>query len=162
MPMSGRFIGRATGEQGMMADVGTVMFREPAGLDAELERWLLRGQESLLVEMALTHHGYSVRLAFNLTWASEGVLRPDLDKREQRLTIEMHGVQRLLMEGGLSQSMLDNPEAINWGLSEVSLLRAAPCAAGLQLQVLWEGERSIVIDAQSASVIKPENAPARP
>lgn len=159
--MSGRFIGTLTGDQCRMADVGTVMFRDAAGLDAELQRWL-RCEESLLVEMALTHHGYSARLAFNLTWASEGVLRPDLDKREQRLTIEMQGVQRLHLEGGLSQSMLDHPEAINWGLSEVSLLRAQPCAAGLQLHVLWEDERSIVIEAQSASVTEPEDVPPLP
>jgi hypothetical protein len=142
-----------------MTGMGTAMFREAAGLDDELRRWL-RGEESLLVEMALTHHGYAVRLGFNLSWLSEGVLRPDLGKREQRLTIEMHGVQLLLMEGGLTQSMLDHPEAINWGLSEVSLLRAQPCAAGLQLQVLWEDERRIVIDAQSASVTEPEDAPS--
>ncbi|WP_148613299.1 hypothetical protein [Nocardioides rubriscoriae] len=137
--------------------MGTTAFREAAGLDNELSRWL-HCQESLLVEMALTHHGYAVRLAFNLTWASEGVLRPDLDTREQRLIIEMHGVQRLHMEGALSPAMLDHPEAINWGLSEVAQLRAETCLAGIQLQVLWENERSIVIDAQSASVTEPEDA----
>ncbi|PWN03039.1 hypothetical protein DJ010_11770 [Nocardioides silvaticus] len=141
--------------------MGGAGFTVAARLDDELRRWL-RCEESLLVEMALTHHGYGVRLGFNLTWASEGVLRPDLDSREQRLTIEMRGVQRLHMEGGLSQRMLDYPEAINWGLSEVSLLRAEPCAAGLQLQVLWEGERRIVIDAQSASVIGPDGVPSLP
>ena len=159
--MSSRFIATLTGDQCRMADVGTVMFREAAGLDAQLERWL-RCEESLLVEMALTHHGYAVRFAFNLTWASEGVLRPDLDKREQRLTIEMQGVQRLHMEGGLSQSMLDHPEAINWGLSEVDLVRAEECPNGVRLQVLAPNNRSIVIDAQSASVTEPQDAPPLP
>jgi hypothetical protein len=139
--------------------MGTTGFQEAARLDDELRRWL-HCEESLLVETALTHHGYGVRLAFNLTWASEGVLRPDLDSREQRLTIEMHGVQRLHMEGGLTQAMLDHPENINWGLSEVASLRAAPCPDGLQLQVLWEDDRSIIIDAQSASVTEPEVAPS--
>lgn len=142
-----------------MTRVGTAVFREAAGLDTELERWL-RCEESLLIEMALTHCGYAVRLAFNLTWAAEGVLRPDLDKREQRLTIEMHGVQRLHMEGALGQAMLDHADDVNWGLSEVALLRAEPCPGGIQLQVLWEDSRSIVIDAQSASVTEPAAGPS--
>ena len=139
-----------------MAGVDTVMFREAAGLDAELERWV-RCEESLLTEMALTHHGYAVRLAVNLTWAAEGVLRPDLDQREQLLIIEMQGVQRLHMEGGLTRSMLDHPEVISWGLAEVALLRAHPCPAGLQLDVLWENERRIVIDAHTATVTRPKD-----
>ena len=117
----------------------------------------MRLEESLLVEVALTHHGYSVRLVFDLTRTSEGALRPDLNERGQRCTVEMHGVQRLQLEGGLSQSMLDQPEAINWGLSEVALVRAEASAVGLQLQVLWEGKRNVVIDAGSAEVTGPED-----
>lgn len=139
--------------------MGARGFTDAERLDEELGRWL-RCEESLLVEMALTRHGYGVRLAFTLAWASEGVLRPDLDRREDRLTVEVLGVQRLHLEGGLTQVMLDQPEAIDWGLSDVSLLRAEPCPAGLQLQVLWEGERRIVIEAQSASVMGPEDAPS--
>lgn len=144
-----------------MTEVDTVTFREAAGLDAELERWV-RGEESLLTEMALTHHGFAVRLALNLTWAAEGVLRPDLDQREQLLIIEMEGVQRLHMDGGLTRSMLDNPEGINWGLAEVALLRAHQCPAGLQLNVLWENERRIVIDAHTATVTRPKDVEPSP
>ena len=43
----------------------------------------------------------------------------------------MHGVQRLQLEGGVNQDMLEHPEAINWGLSEVSLVRAEASADGL-------------------------------
>jgi hypothetical protein len=137
------------------------MFRDAAGLEAELERWV-RCEESLLVELALTHHGYALRLAFNLTWASKGVLCADLGQREQRLTIEMQGVQRLHMEGGLTQSMLDHPERINWGLSEVDLVRAEECPDGVRLQVLATHDRSIVIDAQSASITEPQGSPPLP
>lgn len=139
----------------------TAMFREAAALDDQLRGWL-RGQESLLVEMALTRHGYALRLGFKLAWLSEGVLRPDLETREQRLTIEMEGVQRLVMEGDLTPSMVHHPEAIDWGLSEVAVLRAQPCAAGIQLRVLWEGERHIVVDAHSARVTGPADALPRP
>ncbi|QYJ03167.1 hypothetical protein KUV85_12580 [Nocardioides panacisoli] len=135
----------------------TATFHEAAALDHELRGWL-RGQESLLVEMTLTRHGYGLRLGFDLARLSDGVLRPDLDTREQRLTIEMEGVQRLLMEGGLTTSMVRHPEAIDWGLSEVAVLRAQPCTAGIQFQVLWEGERRIVVDAHSARVAGPADA----
>ena len=61
----------------MMRPMTTTSFRDAERLDAELHRWL-RLEESLLIEMTLTHHGYSVRLVFDLTRTSEGGLRSDL------------------------------------------------------------------------------------
>jgi hypothetical protein len=138
----------------MMRAMTTTFFRDGELLDGELLRWL-RLEESLLVEMAQTHHGYSFRLVFKL-WDVPGFLRSDLPKGAHHLTVEMQGVQRLRLEGGLSQVMLEHPEGIDWGLSEVALVRAEPSSYGLQLQVLWEGERQIVIDAASAYVLNPE------
>ena len=137
-----------------MSDMATETYRDAAGLDAELERWR-RAEEALLVEMSLVHHGYVLRLVFDLVRTDDGVLRTDLDEHEARLTIEMVGVQRLHMEGDLTASMLDHPELIDWGLSEVAALRAGPSGTGLQLQVRWEGDRRIVVDARSARVTGP-------
>ncbi len=90
---------------------------DAADLERELGRWD-RLEECLLVGMALTHHGYSVRLDFDHIWASEGVIRQDLAQTERRVTIEMHAVQRLHIEGGLSRAMLEHRDRIDWGLSE--------------------------------------------
>jgi hypothetical protein len=138
----------------MMPAVGSVRLEGAAELEHELGRWH-RLEEWLLVGLALTHHGYSVRLDFDHIWASDGVVRPDLAQTERRVTIEMHAVQRLHVEGGLSRAMLDHPGRIDWGLSEVAQVRAQPCDDGVQLRVLWEGERQIVIDAKWAEVTPP-------
>jgi hypothetical protein len=67
----------------------------------------------------------------------------------------MHAVQRLHMEGGLSRVMLEHGDRIDRGLSEVAHVRAQPCDDGVQLRVLWEGERHVVIDAMWADVTTP-------
>ena len=60
-----------------------------------------------------------------------------------------------ISEGGLSGAMLEHGARIDWGLSEVAEVRAQPCDDGVQLRVLWEGERQIVIDAKWAEVTPP-------
>lgn len=136
--------------------VDPLRFNDAVSLERELSRWH-HLDECLLIEMALTQFGYGVRLAFNHIWASEGHVRPDLDQREERVIIELSAIQRLVLEGGLSQHMIDHPDRINWGLSEVATVHAEPCEAGLRLLLLWEQDRKIVIEARWADVVPPSN-----
>lgn len=128
---------------------------DAANLEVELGRWH-HLDECLLLGLSLTHFGYSVRLDFNHIWASERRIRPDLSEREERVHIELHAVQRLHLEGGLSHQMISHPEQINWGLSEVATVRAESCDVGLRLLLLWENQRRIIIDAMWAELTLPD------
>lgn len=132
----------------------SLRFNDAASLELELSRWH-HLDECLLLEMTLTQFGYGVRLTFDHIWASDGHVRQDLGQREERLVIELSAVERLLLEGDLTKAMIDHPEAINWGLSEVAGVRAQPCEAGLRLLLSWESDRKIVIDAKWADVLRP-------
>lgn len=137
----------------------TLRFVNAAELYTELERWHHLG-ECLLLELSLIRFGFGVRLVFDNIWAAEGRVRDDLGEREERLVIELMGVQRLVLEGNLSQEMIDDPDEINWGLSEVAQVRAVPCAAGLRLRLSWEDDRSIVVEASWADVLRPRQQDA--
>lgn len=104
--------------------------------------------EALIEELCLTKFGYSVRAVFNR------VIRPDgrvLDE-PSRVTFEFDGVQRMTMDGGLTPQMLDHPERINGGLSEVAVVRIALAEDWLHFEALWEQDRRIQIQCRRATL----------
>lgn len=108
--------------------------------------------EALLDELSLTRHGYSVHVAFMPVVVREG--RRVLDQ-STRVTFELEGVLDLHLRGALTQGMLENPEAINWGLSEVALVKLAPVAEGIRFDVRWEGDRRIHVFCARVSLLVP-------
>ncbi|MFC7360800.1 hypothetical protein [Nocardioides astragali] len=116
---------------------------EPESLNAAL-RTVDHLEESLLSGLMLTHHGYSVELRF------EHLRRGKPVPETAQVTIVMEAVETLHLTGGLSQTMLEHPERINWGLSEVAQVTAYPAAAGVGFLVAWEGEREIRVEAARA------------
>jgi hypothetical protein len=126
-----------------------------------LEYWL-RGwnyfQECLLHDVRPVRFGFGINLVFNYAWTKEGNIREDVIERPQLATLSLLGVQYLRFSGGLTQGMLENPELINWGLSEISLVRQVECPDLLAIEVQWEGDREMRVHyAQFA--FAPEEAP---
>jgi hypothetical protein len=118
----------------------------PKELATALQAWRSL-QECLLDDLRFANYGYSVELTFNYIWDRAGRLRPGAQEQPLHVRIRLDGVQELHMAGGLTESILARPELIDWGLSEVALVRAIHSKrAPLALEVRWEGgERRIEI-----------------
>ena len=111
-------------------------------------------EESLLLELRLVDHGYTVELDFD-PWPND-LRSANSEPTESRptVTLRLMGVASLELVGGLTDVMLAHPEGINWGLSEVAIVEVKDTNHGPCLRVLWEGERRVVIYFQSAEVIE--------
>lgn len=108
--------------------------------------------ECLLIAFSSCKFGYSVEFQLNQIWADRDVLRPDLDDRIDLVRLCFCGVQRLEFIGGLNSYMLQHPEYINWGLTEVSWVQVEPSSAGeneaalMKISFLWESQRRIEVE----------------
>lgn len=109
-------------------------------------------RECHLIAFATREFGYSIDFQLNQIWADRDVLRPDLDDRIELVRLCFCGVQRLEFIGDLNSYMLQHPECINWGLTEVSCVRIVPSAAGesdaalIKIAFLWESQRRIEVE----------------
>lgn len=73
-----------------------------------------------------------------------------------QVKFDLEGVQELSLPGALTPRMLEHPERINWGLSEVARVRVAPSDDGVRFEALWEGERRVEIQCRRATLTVPE------
>jgi hypothetical protein len=113
---------------------------DPEALGARL-REVDNLEESLLTGLELTHHGYSAEVRF------EHLRRGKPVPETSQVTVVMEAVATLHLTGGLSESMVQHPERINWGLSEVSQVSAYEAGPGVGLLVQWEDDREIRVEA---------------
>lgn len=123
-----------------------------------ISRWLKQSgglSEALMKELRLVSFGYSVHVEFSVITDPEGhVLGEPLD-----VGLDLDGVQRLTLEGGLTSRMLEHPEEINWGLSEVAQVRVSPSEDGVHFEALWEGERRVEVHCRQATLTTAEDRP---
>jgi hypothetical protein len=97
--------------------------------------------ESLLNSLRLETFGYAVRAEFELV-----VVRGSLTAEPRpQITLQFEAVESMTLVGGLTARMVEHPEEINWGLSEVSLVRITPEESGVHAEIRWERERRIEI-----------------
>jgi hypothetical protein len=116
---------------------------DPDALNAAL-RGVDYLEESLLNAVEVTHYGYSAELRF--AHLRRG--RPVSETRQ--VTLVMEAVSALRLDGGLSEAMVEHPDRINWGLSEVARVSAYAAEPGVGRLVAWEGEREIRVEAARA------------
>ncbi|HCR54605.1 MAG TPA: hypothetical protein DIW27_09325, partial [Cytophagales bacterium] len=79
-------------------------------------------QECILTSINFSNQLTDVELSFNYIYDKDGKLRSDLD-RNQIVTIKLGLVQVFKIEGNLNYHQLSNPEMINWGLNEISIIK---------------------------------------
>lgn len=107
-------------------------------------------EEAILTDLTTRNFGFSVDLLFIIpVGAASGT------GAERRVRIELDGVHRLLLEGGLTEQMISSPESINWGLGEVALVRIGQEEEGrASIEVLWEGDRKIEAISQGIKIVE--------
>ncbi len=113
--------------------------------------------ECLLHDVSWFRFGTEVHLVFNVIWDAAGQVRSDVLEHPRLVELRLYGVQDLEVRNHLTPGMLDRPELVNWGLSEVSRLSIAECdlgdREGVLVEVFWQGPRSIRGKAASAELI---------
>ncbi|GAB2495412.1 hypothetical protein GCM10027063_38200 [Promicromonospora xylanilytica] len=107
-------------------------------------------EEAILTDLTTRNFGFSVDLLFLIpVGAASGT------GHERRVRIELDGVHRLLLQGGLTEQMISSPESINWGLGEVALVRIGQEEEGrASIEVLWEGDRKIEAISQGIAIVE--------
>ncbi len=119
-------------------------------------------QECILTSINFSNQLTDVELSFNYIYDKDGKLRSDLD-RNQIVTIKLGLVQVFKIEGNLNYHQLSNPEMINWGLNEISIIKVLDNSTLLKehislsaklfhLEVLWETNRRIDIIFNSMKI----------
>jgi hypothetical protein len=112
-------------------------------------------RECILQDVAWRRFGTVLDLVFDFIWASDGVVRQDLDK-PQLVRIRLHVVQELHVVNALNDAQVLRPEDLTWGLSEVARVdliddpavlaryQALPLAWH-HIRCSWEGSRQLDI-----------------
>lgn len=123
---------------------------------ADVQAWLRTHGglgEALLTRLCLDEFGYSVRLEL------EQVIDPLTGRLlPERPTVVVHlrGVSSMRVDGGLTDTMLREPDEMGWGLSEVAGVEVESCGDDLRFRVCWESERMIEIVSRSMTwVVEP-------
>lgn len=126
-----------------------------------ISRWLEQFgalSEALMKELCLVNYGYSVHVEFSVVVDLGGRVLDD----PLHVGFDLDGVQSLTLVGGLTSSMLEHPENINWGLSEVARVRVASSDDGIRFEARWEGERLIEVHCRQATLTAPGEQPEDP
>jgi hypothetical protein len=121
---------------------------------SEIGEWLAGSgglSEALLHELALARFGYSIRAVFQVIADLDGAVLQE----PRQVVVDLDGVDRLELRGGLTPRMVEHPEEINWGLSEVALVRVMAVDGGVRFEVLWEGDRRIEVRCHKISLTAP-------
>ena len=110
--------------------------------------------EALLDELSLTRFGYSAHAVFTQVIDRHGRV---LDEPIQ-VSFDFEAIDGLTMHGALTARMLAHPEEINWGLSEVALVRVLPTETGVRFEALWEGDRKVEVTCQRVTLTTPNGS----
>jgi hypothetical protein len=105
-------------------------------------------QECILEDVSFYDYGTTVVLSFDYIWSSNFNIREDLDDK-QIIKLKFSSVNRFVIDNELSKAVIDEPEMINWGFNEISrinLIETHDSSQFLQVEILWETKRKILIE----------------
>lgn len=105
-------------------------------------------QECILENISFHDYGTTIVLTFNYIWSNDFKVRPNLDEK-QIMNLRFSSVNRFVIDNELSDSVINQPEMINWGFNEISkinLLETTCSSNFLQVEILWETKRRILIE----------------
>lgn len=105
-------------------------------------------QECILEDILFDDYGTTVVLLFDYIWSNDFEVRENLDEK-QIIKLKFSSVNRFVIENELSKSVIEEPEMINWGFNEISkinLIETHNSNQFLQMEILWETKRKILIE----------------
>lgn len=117
-----------------------------------VSQWLVDNDdvgEWLLEDVRWMTYGYAFQLQFLQVIDGDG----KVVEHPIQAKIHLDAVYFFQLESGLTPPMVEGPEYINWGLSEVASVRLDLTeAARLNLRIRWEDARRIDIEFQRVTL----------
>ena len=121
-------------------------------------------EDCILLDVRWKQWGYSLELVFNYIWNEKGVIRGNLDIAEERVVVRFSAVQEFLVRNQWNDSLLTEPDLMNWGSGEVSLIRLENSESLLEkygsrpvpfyhAAILWESERRMDVVFSELEII---------
>jgi hypothetical protein len=106
-------------------------------------------QECVLLDVRWRQWGFSLELVFDYIWKEKDVLRENLDI-EEKVVLKFSAVQEFHASYKWNDFIFSEPEVIDWGSGEISLIRLEESESFLgeyrsrpvpfhHAAVLWEG-----------------------
>jgi hypothetical protein len=139
-----------------------MIFKTVATIHGALQRYN-HFDECILLDVNVHQYQTVLELQLNYIWKSHNVLRDDIDDPEVVL-VRFTGVQEVHIYNDLSSAMLEQPEGLNWGMNEVSLVRLENDVDLLEkyehldqtfhhVAVLWENDRRIDVVFRELEIV---------
>lgn len=97
------------------------MLREINEIHKELKSYNFL-QECILLEFQFLDFGTTILLRFNYIWDDNFNIRDDIDNNSKIIEIKYYLVQELHIHNYLSNAIINNPDLMNWGRNEISLI----------------------------------------
>jgi len=107
--------------------------------------------ECIIESIVFSKYATSVTICVNSIWDSSGNVREDLNRKRQIVVMEFQLVKTFTLINDWTTSMIEEPEAIGWGLNEIALVRSLPPESQsepvdfVKVEFLWEGNRRIEV-----------------
>jgi len=138
---------------------------DPTVMRAMLERWR-NFEECILEDVGWRDYGTTLDFAFRYIWKDGTAVFRD-DEEAPLVVMRLLQVHEFELLNALNEAQLRFPERLNWGYSEIAMVRLQPDSATppesgaprwQKLECLWEGRRHISVSfiAMEMEMIAPE------
>ncbi len=77
--------------------------------------------ECIVEEIAFRHYGTTIEIFLNYIWTKVSSVRPNLDNLDI-VCVTLSIVQEMRLQNSLNEAMCREPNRLNWGFNEVSLI----------------------------------------
>ena len=122
----------------------------------ETLRWFRSFDQCLLHDVRWRRFGSEVDLVFNYIWGDDGECRELVLEQPRLVTVRCSGVFEIVLSNGLNQSMIEQPDQLTWGLTEVAIVRLESRRLydrdAVRVAVAWEWGRSLTIIASGVQI----------
>jgi hypothetical protein len=115
-------------------------------------------QECIIRRIAWSEPAMQLTVELDYIWTDDGFIC--FTKREQarRLTLTFEHTSRVVIDNALSDAMIEHPEKLDWGISEIARLDLDAAqddvSSGFILaRFRWEGARHIDVSFQKLNIV---------
>lgn len=92
--------------------------------------------ECIIQDIRWLNFGLAIEFDFNYVWDSQGKIRDNLEE-SLIVSVRFVFVQEFNFRGGLNDSILLNPDYVNWGLNEIAAVKLVDDKARLATYSLY-------------------------